>query len=104
MYPHSSIILGDCYAVGNGWIAFNAKFSDKDENLIVKRYKSADIAARKVFMAFLSSCHNASNPCLCLQAMHEDDIRAFKQNWFVFSNIHRDRDSCAAGTETFSSK
>ncbi|KAJ7699296.1 hypothetical protein B0H17DRAFT_1196382 [Mycena rosella] len=56
VYSLSSIVLGECYETGNEWVAFNAKLADSGENLIVKRYQSRD-------------------------GMHEDDIKAFKNNW-----------------------
>ncbi|KAJ6578790.1 hypothetical protein DFH09DRAFT_1148317 [Mycena vulgaris] len=61
VYGLNSVVLGDYYASGQDWIAFNGKLHDDEENLIVKRYIHADVATRK--------------------AMHEADIKAFKANW-----------------------
>ncbi|KAJ7658482.1 hypothetical protein B0H17DRAFT_1145583 [Mycena rosella] len=60
IYGVGSIALDEHYASGEGWIAFNGKLHQEEENLIVKRYIDADPSTRK--------------------AMHEADIKAFKQN------------------------
>ncbi|KAJ7153460.1 hypothetical protein C8R43DRAFT_1002045 [Mycena crocata] len=63
IYNHGSVVLGDFYASGKDWIAFNAKVFNNEGTVgvIVKRYKHEDVSKRK--------------------AMHETDIKAFKRDW-----------------------
>ncbi|KAF7369797.1 hypothetical protein MVEN_00312200 [Mycena venus] len=61
VYDHNSIVLGSCYDSGEGWIAFHGKLQGTEENVIVKRYQTDDVSRRR--------------------AMHEADIKAFKEFW-----------------------
>ncbi|KAJ6625985.1 hypothetical protein B0H10DRAFT_568297 [Mycena sp. CBHHK59/15] len=58
VYDYSDIFLGDHYAAGEGWVAYNGVLDKSDENVIVKRYGGAN-----------------------RQARHEKDIQAFKERW-----------------------
>lgn len=53
IYPHGSIDLGDTYAQGHEWIAYEAALVDSGRDVLVKYYISKDASRRKVFI----------NPC-----------------------------------------
>ncbi|KAF7373634.1 hypothetical protein MSAN_00573800 [Mycena sanguinolenta] len=58
VYDHHSIVLGSCYASGDGWIAYTGNLQETGENVLVKSYRDPS-----------------------KKAMLEVEIKAFKKNW-----------------------
>ncbi|KAJ6625981.1 hypothetical protein B0H10DRAFT_568119 [Mycena sp. CBHHK59/15] len=58
IYNRSDIFLAECYAIGEDWEAYNGVLDKSNEKVVIKHYKGANRKAR-----------------------HEEDIKAFKNNW-----------------------